>query len=151
MIGNGNPLQINIQYKDETIPRLQKIDKGDWIDLCAAEDVLIQPMSFKLIELGVAMKLPEGYEAHIVPRSSTFKNWHVVQTNHMGVVDNSYCGPNDWWKFPAFNLHPMDATVIHKGDRICQFRIMECQPKIFFYETTLEGKDRGGFGSTGTK
>lgn len=150
MIGNGNPLQINIQYKDETIPRLQKIEKGDWIDLCAAEDVLIKPMSFKLIELGVAMKLPEGYEAHIVPRSSTFKNWHVIQTNHMGVIDNSYCGPNDWWKFPAFNLSN-DFAEIKKGDRICQFRIVESQPKLFFYETTLEGKDRGGFGSTGTK
>lgn len=148
MIGNGNPLQISIQYKDETIQHLQKIDNGDWIDLCAAEDVSIQPMSFALIELGVAMKLPEGYEAHIVPRSSTFKNWHIIQTNHMGVIDNSYCGPNDWWKFPAFNLSTTE-TVIHKGDRICQFRIVESQPKLFLYETKLEGKDRGGFGSTG--
>lgn len=148
MIGNGNPLQISIQYKDETIQHLQKIDNGDWIDLCAAEDVSIQPMSFALIELGVAMKLPEGYEAHIVPRSSTFKNWHIIQTNHMGVIDNSYCGPNDWWKFPAFNLGTTE-TVIHKGDRICQFRIIESQPKLFLYETKLEGKDRGGFGSTG--
>lgn len=148
MIENGNPLKIDIQYKDETIPRLQKIEQGDWIDLTAAEDVVIQPMTFKLIELGVAMKLPDDYEAHIVPRSSTFKNWHIIQTNHMGVIDNSYSGPNDWWKFPAFNLSTTE-TVIHKGDRICQFRIIKRQPALFFYETKLEGKDRGGFGSTG--
>lgn len=148
MIENGNPLKIDIQYKDETIPRLQKIEQGDWIDLTAAEDVVISPMTFKLIELGVAMKLPDDYEAHIVPRSSTFKNWNIIQTNHMGVIDNSYSGPNDWWKFPAFNLGTTE-TVIHKGDRICQFRIIKRQPALFFYETTLEGKDRGGFGSTG--
>lgn len=148
MIENGNPHKIDIQYKDETIPRLQKIEQGDWIDLTAAEDVVIPPMTFKLIELGVAMKLPDDYEAHIVPRSSTFKNWHIIQTNHMGVIDNSYSGPNDWWKFPAFNLGTTE-TVIHKGDRICQFRIIKRQPALFFYETTLEGKDRGGFGSTG--
>lgn len=148
MIENGNPLKIDIQYKDEMIPRLQKIEQGDWIDLTAAEDVVISPMTFKLIELGVAMKLPDDYEAHIVPRSSTFKNWHIIQTNHMGVIDNSYSGPNDWWKFPAFNLGTTE-TVIHKGDRICQFRIIKRQPALFFYETKLEGKDRGGFGSTG--
>lgn len=148
MIENGNPLKIDIQYKDETIPRLQKIEQGDWIDLTAAEDVVIPPMTFKLIELGVAMKLPDDYEAHIVPRSSTFKNWHIIQTNHMGVIDNSYSGPNDWWKFPAFNLGTTE-TVIHKGDRICQFRIIKRQLALFFYETKLEGKDRGGFGSTG--
>lgn len=148
MIENGNPLKIDIQYKDETIHRLQKIEQGDWIDLTAAEDVVIPSMTFKLIELGIAMKLPDDYEAHIVPRSSTFKNWHIIQTNHMGVIDNSYSGPNDWWKFPAFNLGTTE-TVIHKGDRICQFRIIKRQPALFFYETTLKGKDRGGFGSTG--
>ena len=117
MIGNGNPLKIDVQYRDKTIPRLKKIENGDWIDLCAADDVTIPPMSFAMIELGVAMKLPAGFEAHIVPRSSTFKNWHIIQTNHMGVVDNSYCGPNDWWKFPALNLGN-DFAEIKKGDRI---------------------------------
>lgn len=151
MTDNGNPLQISIQYKDDTIPRLKKIENGDWIDLCAAEDVEIPPRSFKMIELGVAMKLPKGYEAHVVPRSSTFKNWHIIQTNHMGVIDNSYCGPNDWWKFPAFNVAGSETTHIKKGERICQFRIMKTQPALFFYETALEGEDRGGFGSTGTK
>lgn len=149
MTDNGNPLLIQIQYMDESLPRLKKIDKGDWIDLYAAEDVVIKPQQFKLIELGVAMKLPQGYEAHIVPRSSTFKNWHIIQTNHMGVVDNSYCGENDWWKFPAFNVSQTEDTVIKKGERICQFRIEKTQPAVFFYELNLDGASRGGFGSTG--
>lgn len=147
---NGNALLIKIKYKDETIPRLQKLEKGDWIDLAAAEDVVIKPMSFKLIDLGIAMKLPEGYEAHIVPRSSTFKHWHIIQTNHMGVIDNSYSGPEDWWKFPAFNLSTTEATLIKKGERICQFRIETQQPDVLFDELNFqEGVNRGGFGSTG--
>lgn len=147
---NRNALLIKIKYKDETIPRLQKLEKGDWIDLAAAEDVVIKPMSFKLIDLGIAMKLPEGYEAHIVPRSSTFKHWHIIQTNHMGVIDNSYSGPEDWWKFPAFNLSTTEATLIKKGERICQFRIETQQPDVLFDELNFqEGVNRGGFGSTG--
>lgn len=146
---NRNALLIKIKYKDETIPRLKKLEKGDWIDLAAAEDVVIKPMSFKLIDLGIAMKLPEGYEAHIVPRSSTFKHWHIIQTNHMGVIDNSYSGPEDWWKFPAFNLSTT-ATLIKKGERICQFRIETRQPDVLFDELNFqEGVNRGGFGSTG--
>jgi dUTP pyrophosphatase len=147
---NRNALLIKIKYKDETIPRLKKLEKGDWIDLAAAEDVVIEPMSFKLIDLGIAMQLPEGYEAHIVPRSSTFKHWHIIQTNHMGVIDNSYSGPEDWWKFPAFNLSTTEATLIKKGERICQFRIEMQQPDVLFDELNFqEGVNRGGFGSTG--
>jgi dUTP pyrophosphatase len=147
---NRNALLIKIKYKDETIPRLKKLEKGDWIDLAAAEDVVIEPMSFKLIDLGIAMQLPEGYEAHIVPRSSTFKHWHIIQTNHMGVIDNSYSGPEDWWKFPAFNLSTTEATLIKKGERICQFRIETQQPDVLFDELNFqEGVNRGGFGSTG--
>lgn len=147
---NRNALLIKIKYKDETIPRLKKLEKGDWIDLAAAEDVVIKPMSFKLIDLGIAMQLPEGYEAHIVPRSSTFKHWHIIQTNHMGVIDNSYSGPEDWWKFPAFNLSTTEATLIKKGERICQFRIETRQPDVLFDELNFqEGVNRGGFGSTG--
>lgn len=147
---NRNALLIKIKYKDETITRLKKLEKGDWIDLAAAEDVVIKPMSFKLIDLGIAMKLPEGYEAHIVPRSSTFKHWHIIQTNHMGVIDNSYSGPEDWWKFPAFNLSTTEATLIKKGERICQFRIEMQQPDVLFDELNFqEGVNRGGFGSTG--
>ena len=142
------PKTITVQYLDETIERLTVTEKGDWIDLRAAETVDLKQGEFKLIHLGVAMKLPDGYEAHIVPRSSTYKKWGILQANHMGVVDNSYSGPNDWWRMTAL---AMRDTHIEKGDRICQFRIMERQPPIVFEEGTMEGEDRGGFGSTGTK
>lgn len=102
---------------------------------------------FKLIHLGVAMQLPDGYEAHIVPRSSTFKNFGIIQTNHMGIIDETYAGPNDWWYMAAYALRD---TVIHVNDRICQFRIMEHQPAVRFEECQkLEAPDRGGIGSTG--
>lgn len=93
------------------------------------------------------MKLPEGFEAHLAPRSSTFKNFGILQTNSVGVVDSSYCGAEDWWKMPVYATR--DVTI-EKGSRIAQFRIMENQPKIQFEETELENKNRGGFGSTGT-
>jgi len=141
-------MKITIQYLDDTVKRLSVIDKGDWIDLYAAETVELKQGEFRLIHLGVAMKLPEGYEAHIVPRSSTFKKWGIIQANHMGIVDNSYSGPNDWWKMTAL---AMRDTVIEKGDKICQFRIMERQPKVILVEGKMEGADRGGFGSTGSK
>ena len=109
----------------------------------------MQTGEFRLIPLGVAMQLPEGYEAHIVPRSSTYKNFGIIQTNHTGIVDNSYCGSNDWWYMPAYALRD---TVIHKNDRICQFRIVENQPKIVFDEVAqLDGKDRGGSGKAITQ
>ena len=128
--------QIKIQYKDETIERLKYIDgKSDWIDLRAAEKVELKQGEFKLIPLGVAMQLPEGYEAHIVPRSSTYKNFGIIQTNHTGIVDESYCGPNDWWYMPAYALRD---TVIEKNDRICQFRIQKHQPEVIFEEVMLE-------------
>ena len=132
---------VYIKYFSDEIEKLDYIDgKSDWIDLRAAADV-------KLIPLGVAMELPKGYEAHIVPRSSTFKHFGVIQTNHMGVVDESYCGNNDQWFFPAYALRD---TEIHMNDRICQFRIMEHQPTIVFEEVAaLANQDRGGIGSTG--
>ena len=140
---------IKIRYLDDSIERLDYIEgKSDWIDLRAAEDVTLKQGEFKLIHLGVAMQLPEGYEAHIVPRSSTFKNFGIIQTNHQGVIDCSYCGPEDWWRMPVL---AMRDTTIKKNDRICQFRIMENQPRIVFEETeNLTGANRGGFGSTGT-
>ena len=140
---------IIVQYLDDTIERLQKIEKGDWIDLRAAYDYVIPKGEFQLIHLGVAMKLPEGYEGHLVPRSSTYKKYGIIQANHQGVVDNSYCGPNDWWYFPAIALN--QDVHIKKGERICQFRIMEKQPEIEFIEGQMKDADRGGFGSTGTK
>ena len=143
------PQTIKIKYFDNEIDKIQKIDKGDWIDLRAAETVELKAGEFKLIKLGVGMKLPDGYEAHIVPRSSTFKNFGIIQTNHCGIIDNSYCGDNDQWLFPAYALRD---TIIHKNDRICQFRIVEKQPELTFEEVEhLEDTDRGGFGSTGKK
>lgn len=140
---------IKIKYFTDEIDKIQKIDKGDWIDLRAAETVELKAGEFKLIPLGVAMKLPEEYEAHLAPRSSTFKNWGIIQTNSIGVVDESYCGDNDQWLFPAYALRD---TIINVNDRICQFRIMEKQPSIEFEEVEfLSDEDRGGFGSTGMK
>ena len=142
--------EIKIKYLNDDITRLEYIDgKSDWIDLRAAEEVELKAGEFNLIHLGVAMQLPEGYEAHIVPRSSTFKKWGIIQTNHCGIVDNSYCGPNDWWRMPVFALRD---TKIEVNDRICQFRIQKNQPTLVFNEVEeMEANNRGGFGSTGTK
>ena len=139
---------IRIKYFSDKIEKLCYIGgKSDWIDLRSAEDVVLKKGDFKLIKLGVGMQLPRGYEAHIVPRSSTYKNFGVIQANHCGIVDESYCGDNDEWMFPAL---AMRDTKIHVGDRICQFRIMEHQPEIVFEEVEkLADTDRGGFGSTG--
>lgn len=141
---------IKVKYFNDNIDKLQYIgDKSDWIDLRAAEDVTMKAGEFKLIPLGIAMQLPEGYEAHIVPRSSTFKNFGIIQTNHMGVIDETYCGDTDQWMFPAYATRD---TEIHVNDRICQFRIIEHQPTLVFEETdTLSAESRGGFGSTGVK
>ncbi len=140
--------KIKIKYFTDKIEKLTYIDgKSDWIDLRAAEDVTLQKGEFKLIPLGVAMELPKGYEAHVVPRSSTFKNFGVIQTNHQGVIDCSYCGDNDQWFMPVYAVRD---TQIHVNDRICQFRIMENQPKLSFEEVeSLDNEDRGGHGSTG--
>lgn len=140
-------MKIEIKYFDKEIKKLEKISIGDWIDLRAAESVELKKGEFALISLGVGMKLPEGYEAWVVPRSSTFKNFGVLQTNSFGVIDNSYCGDEDCWMFPALAVRD---TVIKKGDRICQFRIAKNQQVIEFEEVEhLAGVNRGGFGSTG--
>ncbi|MFV0315279.1 MAG: dUTP diphosphatase [Anaerotignum sp.] len=139
---------IKIKYLSDKIEKLRYIDqKSDWIDLRSAEKIELKKGEFRLIPLGVAMQLPKGYEAHIVPRSSTFKNFGILQTNHVGIVDETYCGNNDQWFFPAL---AMRDTVIEVNDRICQFRIFEHQPALFFAETNdLGNEDRGGIGSTG--
>lgn len=142
---------IKIKYVDKTMKKLDYIDgaKSEWIDLRSAEDVVLKAGEFKLINLGVCMKLPDGYEAHVVPRSSTFKKFGIIQTNHQSVIDNAYCGNDDVWFYPVL---AMRDTHIYKGDRICQFRIMKTQPKIIFEEVErLECENRGGFGSTGVK
>lgn len=139
---------IKIKYHSNQIKKLEYIDgKSDWIDLRSAEHVILKAGEFKLISLGVSMQLPEGYEAHIIPRSSTYKNFGVIQTNHMGMIDESYCGTNDIWRFPAYALRD---TEINVNDRICQFRIEKHQPQIVFDEVEeLYNADRGGIGSTG--
>ncbi len=141
-------MNIKIKYFTDKIEKLRYIDgKSDWIDLRCAEEISLKKGEWKLIPLGVAMQLPEGYEAHIVPRSSTFKNFGIIQTNHCGVVDSSYCGDNDQWFMPVLAVRD---TEIHVNDRICQFRIMENQPRIEFEEAEhLGASDRGGFGTTG--
>lgn len=139
---------IKIKYFSNEIEKLTYIaGKSDWIDLRAAEEITMKQGEFRLIPLGIAMELPKGHEAHVIPRSSTFKNFGILQTNSMGLIDESYCGDNDQWFFPALAVRD---TVIHVNDRICQFRIMEHQPQLVFEEASvLTGKDRGGFGSTG--
>lgn len=144
----SNKLKIKIKYHNDVLP-LDKFENGDWIDLRAAEDVEMSTGDFRLISLGVSMKLPEGYEAHIVPRSSTYRHWGIIQANHMGVIDNSYCGENDIWMFPAIAVHD---TVIYKNERICQFRIVKKQPEFDFEEVDhLYDQDRGGFGTSGRR
>ena len=139
---------IRIKYFTDQIEKLDYIDgKSDWIDLRASEEVVFQKGDFKLIPFGVAMQLPKGYEAHVVPRSSTFKNFGLLQVNSMGVIDGSYCGDEDMWRMPVYATRD---TVVHVGDRVAQFRIMENQPQIIFEETEhLGNSNRGGFGTTG--
>lgn len=142
---------IKVKYFENheglTVEPLKKIDKGDWIDLRANETISLRKGDFRLIPLGIGMKLPEGYEAHIVPRSSTFKNWGILQTNSMAIIDNSYSGNNDQWWMPVFATK---NTTIQRNDRICQFRVVEKQPIIEFDTVEfLDDVDRGSFGSTG--
>ena len=139
---------IEIKYFSDKIKKLEYVDnKSDWIDLSSAEHVELKKGEFHLVRLGVGMKLPSGYEAVIAPRSSTFKNFGIIQTNHIGVVDEAYCGDDDEWLMPVLAVRDTEIKV---GDRICQFRIQKHQPKIVFREVTKLGdKNRGGFGSTG--
>nr|WP_290987997.1 deoxyuridine 5'-triphosphate nucleotidohydrolase [Eubacterium sp.] len=138
---------IKIKYFDKEIDKIEKINKGDLIDLRAAETVEMKKGDFKLIKLGVGMKLPEGYKANVYPRSSTYKNFGIILANSVGQIDNSYSGDADEWRFPAI---AMRDTIIHKNDRICQFEIQKIQPEIEFIEVEhLDEESRGGIGSTG--
>lgn len=143
-------MNIKIKYFADDMEPLTYIDgKSDWIDLRAAQDMTIAAGTYVAIPLGIGMKLPEGYEAHVVPRSSTFKNFGLLQTNSMGVIDETYCGDNDQWHFPAYATRD---TVVHKNDRICQFRIIEHQPMIEFTPVEhLADESRGGLGSSGIR
>lgn len=142
-------LQIKVKYFDSEIDKLQKVNVGDWIDLRASKAIELKQGEFKLIPLGIGIKLPDGYEANIVPRSSTFKNFGVLQTNSYGVIDNSYSGNNDQYHFPAL---AMRDTIIYKNERICQMRINKVMPELEIIEVEfLDEVSRGGFGSTGVK
>ena len=143
----NNTVDIKIRYVNEEVPRLKAIDKGDWIDVYASEDVEIKKGAVCIVPLGFAMELPDGYEAHLAPRSSTAKKFKILFGNSVGVIDNSFAGDNDIWGVVAYGI---EDNTIHKGDRVAQFRIMEKQPKINFIEVDhLDKQDRGGFGSTG--
>ncbi len=142
-------MEILIKYHNPELEKVRSLKIGDWIDLRSAEHVELKAGEFRLISLGVSMKLPEGYEAHIAPRSSSFAKWGFLQVNSVGVVDNSYSGTNDIWRLPVYATR--DA-VIEVNDRICQFRIMERMPHVTFREVdALDEADRGGFGSTGVR
>lgn len=156
-------MNIKIKYFDGA-RKLEVISKGNWIDVYANADMIIKEGERAMIPLGFAMQLPEGFEAHLAPRSSTFKTWGIIQTNHLGIIDNSYCGDNDQWFYPAYCLMGKKTTQyrktgefvkyteIKKGDKIAQFRIIEIQPSIEFEEVEVLGNDdRGSFGSTGTR
>lgn len=141
-------MKIKIKYLDNSIERLSKIEKGDWIDLRSAETVELKKGNHYLIHLGVAMEIPQGYEAHVLPRSSSFKKWGFLETNSMGIIDNSYKGDDDWW---FMSVYATRDEVINKNDRIGQFRIMEKMPSVEFEVVEILGNEnRGGHGSTGT-
>lgn len=140
---------IPIIMHDPELPVPEHKNWGDFVDLRAAEDVELKAGEYKVISLGVSMRLPHGFEAHVLPRSSTFRNFGILCVNGMGIIDNTYCGNDDVWGFPALAVRD---TVIHKGDRIAQFRIVERQPKLVFVKAEdLGSQNRGGFGSTGVK
>ena len=141
-------LDIKIRYLETGLVEIKVTEIGDWIDLRSAESVCLYKGEKALLRLGVAMKLPDGYEAILAPRSSTFKNYGIIQTNGIGIIDSTYCGNNDEWMMPVLATREI---MIHKNDRICQFRIQKKQPTIkFVVVDKLGGEDRGGFGSTGT-
>ena len=140
--------KIKIKYHVKELEKLCYIDgKSDWIDLRVAEEVKMKAGEFRLISMGISVELPKGYEMWVLPRSSAFKNFGILQTNAMGVIDESFCGDEDIIHMPIL---AMRDTEIHVNDRICQFRIMEHQPVLSFREVEkLTGENRGGFGSTG--
>jgi len=140
-------MEIKIKYQDKNMPKIEKIKNGDWIDLRASEDIELEAFEYKLIPLGISVQLPLGYEARTLPRSSTFKNFGIIQVNSSGVIDESYCGDNDLWFFPALAIR---KTKINKYDRICQFRIFKKMEEIDIVEVeSLNNENRGGIGSTG--
>ena len=140
--------KLKIKYHVKELEKLRYIDgKSDWIDLRVAENVSMKQGEYRLISMGISVEIPKGYEMLIVPRSSAYKNFGILQTNAMGVVDESFCGDNDIIHMPIL---AMRDTEIHINDRIGQFRLMPHQPEVHFIEVEhLDNEDRGGFGTTG--
>ena len=152
---------LRVKYSDPDFPTLHITEKGNWIDLKCSQDYTLKAGESTLIDLGVAMKLPEDFEAWLVPRSGTFKKYGLTQTNGIGIIDNSYSGNGDIWKMPV--LAHQD-TFVAKGERLCQFRLMptmdamitggkpmlSIKPGLVIVEVSqLDDVDRGGFGSSG--
>ncbi len=142
--------KIRVHYHSDQIKKLTRNEgKGDWIDLRAAEDVVMRAGEFRMISFGISLCLPDGYEAIVAPRSSTFRNFGILQVNSIGVIDESYGkhSTEDVWMYPVLAVRD---TEIHVNDRIAQFRILKHQPRIEFEEIgEMEGEARGGFGSSG--
>lgn len=139
---------VEIKYFDKNMPKLEQVCGGDWIDLRVRNEEHLKKGEYKELQLGIAMKLPYKCEALVIPRSSTFKKWGIIQTNSVGLIDNTYCGDNDEWKLPVIATREI---IIPQYTRIAQFRISENQPLIFFNRVDKLGStDRNGFGSTGT-
>lgn len=166
---NHNVIDVDIKYHDPELTKVAELDNGDWIDLRCAEKrnsnygqrgIYLNMGQFAIISLGVSIKVPEEYEVWLAPRSSTFKNFKVIETNGIGIIDNSYCGDNDILKMPVY---AMEDTFIPFDARIAQFRLiprmhymmkdssgMPMYSTIKFHEKAkLDGPDRGGLGSTG--
>ena len=140
-------MKVKVKYFNQNIDKLEKIAEGDLIDLRAAETVDIKAGEAKKVRLGVGMKLPEGYHAEVYPRSSLFKNFHVLLTNSVGVIDNCYCGDNDEW---CAMLYATENTSIWENSKILQFRIVKNMESLEFEEVEhLDSKSRGGYGTTG--
>lgn len=177
-------LKIKVKRLNCNIELPTIIEKGEWVDLRSSSTVTLKaPQSETLkshrvgdnrvyyrnvnfdsilIPLGIAMKLPDGFEAIVAPRSSTYNKFGIIQTNSLGIIDNSYCGNEDEWQFPATALR---ETTINTGDRICQFRIQLSQKATIWQRLkwlfssgikivevdNLSNNNRSGIGSTGVK
>ena len=139
--------KIKVKYHTDIDPICAAHD-GEWIDLRCAEDVYMTHGEYKLISLGVSIEMPKGYEALVIPRSSTFKKYGVICANSCGLIDNAYCGDDDIWRFPAVCL--ASNTFIPKNERICQFRLQKIQGDVEIETVDVLGNEsRGGIGSTG--
>ena len=141
-------MELRVKYHTNGIKPLEQVDGSDWIDLRTANEERLDAGDFKLLSLGVSIQLPPNCEGVIIPRSSTFKKWGILQANSCGLIDESYCGDNDVWMFPAMAT---EDIVIPANTRLCQFRVQKKMGTVEFKTVDqLNNEDRGGFGSTGT-